>query len=71
MDKEFNKRPTATEINETITRWLDEIDQEDDNEIKKQILEANKIKPEPIKQIYSHNVYTSKIYETKKFSERL
>ncbi|RIB16825.1 kinase-like domain-containing protein [Gigaspora rosea] len=35
MDKEFNKRPTATEINEIITRWLDEIDQEDDNEIKK------------------------------------
>ena len=69
MDKEFDKRPTATEIIEIITRWLDEIDQEDDNEIKKQILEANRIKPEPNKQIHSHDVYTSKIYETNKFSK--
>ncbi|RIB22153.1 kinase-like domain-containing protein [Gigaspora rosea] len=58
MDKDFDKRPTATEINEIITRWLDEIDQEDDNEIKKQFLEDDKIKPEPIKQIHSHDVYT-------------
>ncbi|RIB18910.1 hypothetical protein C2G38_2183279 [Gigaspora rosea] len=25
MDEDFNKRPTATEIIEIITRWLDEI----------------------------------------------
>ncbi|RIB00494.1 hypothetical protein C2G38_2129797, partial [Gigaspora rosea] len=56
-------------IIEIITRWLDEIDQENDNEIKKQILEANRFKPEPNKQIHSHDVYTSKIYDTKKFSE--
>ncbi|RIB23852.1 kinase-like domain-containing protein [Gigaspora rosea] len=39
MDKDFDKRPTATEIIEMITRWLGEIDQEGDNEIKNQILE--------------------------------
>ncbi|RIB00221.1 hypothetical protein C2G38_2235119 [Gigaspora rosea] len=69
MDKEFNKRPTATEIIDIITRWLYEIDQEDDNEIKNQFLEDDKIKPEPNKQIHSHEVYTSKIYHTQKFSE--
>ncbi|RIB05704.1 kinase-like domain-containing protein [Gigaspora rosea] len=50
MDKEFNKRPTATEIIAIVTRWLNEIDQEDDNEIKKQFFEDDKINPEPIKQ---------------------
>ncbi|RIB09999.1 kinase-like domain-containing protein, partial [Gigaspora rosea] len=33
MDKDFDKRPTAKEIIEIITRWLDEINQDDDNEI--------------------------------------
>ncbi|CFW93320.1 putative Non-specific protein-tyrosine kinase [endosymbiont DhMRE of Dentiscutata heterogama] len=64
MDKDFDKRPTATEIVEIIARWLDEMDQEDDNEIKKQFLEVNRIKPEPIKQIHSQDVYDSDIYDT-------
>ncbi|KAF0517376.1 kinase-like domain-containing protein [Gigaspora margarita] len=71
MDEDVNKRPTATGIIEIITHWLDEMDQENDSEIKKQFLEADKIKSETIKQIHPQEMYTSKIYDTKKISYNL
>ena len=40
------------------------MDQEDNNEIKKQFLDANKTKPEPIRQLHSQDAYTSKLYDT-------
>ena len=70
-DKDFDKWPTATEIVEIITRWLDEIDQEDDNEIKKQIFEANKVKPEPIESKHENNYYSSKLINTNQINSMM
>ncbi|KAF0499721.1 calmodulin-dependent protein kinase [Gigaspora margarita] len=49
MDNDPNKRPTSAIIVNEVARWLDEMNQ-DDNDIKNRILEADKIKPEPSNQ---------------------
>ncbi|RIB07361.1 kinase-like domain-containing protein [Gigaspora rosea] len=47
MDRDPQKRPEAYQIYETISNWLDEIASSDDNEIKKQFLNA----PIPVKPV--------------------
>ncbi|RIB26459.1 kinase-like domain-containing protein [Gigaspora rosea] len=65
MNSDPQKRPSAQDIYYKINNWLYEIASSDDNEIKKQFLDADKvIKSLPIPK-HSDKMYTSKIISTK------
>ncbi|RIB00422.1 kinase-like domain-containing protein [Gigaspora rosea] len=62
MDSDPKERPNAYYIRKTIDRWLNKIDSSDDNEIKRQFLDADKvIKSLPIPK-HPDEMYTSKSY---------
>jgi serine/threonine protein kinase len=67
MDRDQNKRPTATDIAHMIGCWLYEMKQ-DDNENKKQFLEADKFKPNIELPKHSNHMYTSKLIKTGEIS---
>ncbi|RIB26908.1 kinase-like domain-containing protein [Gigaspora rosea] len=65
MNSDPKERPSAYDIHDKIDDWLDKIASPNDNEIKKQFLEANKIiKTLPISK-HPDEMYTSKIISTK------
>ncbi|CAG8472550.1 4986_t:CDS:1 [Cetraspora pellucida] len=87
MNSDPKKRPTISVVSSRIIYWLDEIEQdepdEDDNDIKKQFLEACKIIPNiessnhssHMNNIettnHSSHMYTSKLIDIKKVNEAL
>ncbi|KAF0392363.1 putative Non-specific protein-tyrosine kinase [Gigaspora margarita] len=71
MESDPNKRPTATNICHRVGYWLEEMEQDDDNETKKQFSEADNIKPKLKSPIHSNDMYTSKSINTKKITEEL
>ncbi|CAG8673522.1 8544_t:CDS:1, partial [Scutellospora calospora] len=54
-----------------IIHWLDEITQDNNNESKKQILEADKVKPELIEPKHPNQIYTRKSIDSNQISEGL
>ena len=71
MNSDPQKRPSALDIYSTISGWLREIASSNDNEIKKQFLDADKvIKSLPIPK-HSDKIYTSKIISTKLISKAI
>ncbi|RIB13924.1 kinase-like domain-containing protein [Gigaspora rosea] len=71
MNSDPQKRPSAQNVRDTIEDWLDKIASLDDNEIKKQFLDADKvIKSLPIPK-HSDDMYTSKIISTKLISKAI
>ncbi|CAG8684530.1 1432_t:CDS:1 [Cetraspora pellucida] len=71
MDSDPNERPTTTIISSRIVYWLDEIEQKNDNEIKKQFLEADNIVPKVETSIHPSYMYTRKLINTKRIDETL
>ncbi|KAF0484681.1 hypothetical protein F8M41_022939 [Gigaspora margarita] len=72
MDSNPKKRPTIRSINGLITYWIGEIESSDDeDEVKNQFLEADKIKPiiEPSK--HSNHDYISKPIDIQEISNKL
>ncbi|CAG8761861.1 5023_t:CDS:1, partial [Cetraspora pellucida] len=63
MNSDPNKRPIITIISSSIVYWLDAIEQDDDNEIKKQFLNADKIIPKLESSIHPRHMYTSKLID--------
>ena len=53
-----------------VDHWLDKMNQ-DDNEIKNQILEADKVKPELIESKHENNYYSSKLINTNPIDSKL
>ncbi|RIB12624.1 kinase-like domain-containing protein [Gigaspora rosea] len=71
LDSNPKERPDAFDVLNTITNWLNKISGSDDNEIKKQFLEADKvIKTLPISK-HPNEMYTSKIISTKLISKTI
>ncbi|KAF0426248.1 putative Non-specific protein-tyrosine kinase [Gigaspora margarita] len=71
MNHDQNKRPTATVIGNRIGYWLDEMSQDDDSEIKKQFLEADKIKLNVESPKHPNHVYTSKSINIQEITNKL
>jgi len=70
MDNNPNKRLTATIIVNRVGYWLDEMNQ-GDNEIMKQILESDKVKPEQVELKHPNDYYSSKLMNTTQFDSKM
>ena len=68
MDRDQNKRPMATDISHIFGYWLNKMKQDNGNEIKKQFLKADKIKPNIELPKHSNHMYTSKLITTGEIS---
>ncbi|KAF0481159.1 putative Non-specific protein-tyrosine kinase [Gigaspora margarita] len=71
MEPDPNKRPTATNICYRVGYWLEEMEQDDDNEVKKQFLEVDIIKSETSELIHPNDMYASKLINTREITEAL
>ncbi|RIB15956.1 kinase-like domain-containing protein, partial [Gigaspora rosea] len=71
MNSDPQERPNSSDIYNSIDNWLEKIASSDNNEIKKQFLEADKvIKSLPISK-HPDEMYTSKIISTKSISKAI